>query len=177
MVIPFGPMTPTILDISTIIGTPPSRIPVDAALIGCLSNLDLKALFDDRAVETLSQEGQEPSKDDVQKLHKNFLNYNTLIIHFTGRGEASLRKGNTRPSYFTGTTSSSVIPSRINAWSRICRWRKPWLVNISSTWMSFLMMNFLYVIVKNTPATSDFPHRLGMKVKMPLFVKTGGRSS
>ncbi|KAM2246471.1 hypothetical protein ACFXTI_007286 [Malus domestica] len=55
MVIPFGPMTHTILDISAIIGTPLSGIPVDTTLVGCLSNLDLKALFDDRAVETLSQ--------------------------------------------------------------------------------------------------------------------------
>ncbi|KAM2321826.1 hypothetical protein ACFXTH_018562 [Malus domestica] len=90
IVLSFGPMTPTILDISAIIGTPPSGIPVNTTLIRCPSNLDLKALFDDRVVKTLSQEGQEPSKDEVQKLHKNFLNYNTLIIHFAGRGEASL---------------------------------------------------------------------------------------
>ncbi|KAM2215588.1 hypothetical protein ACFX1X_022700 [Malus domestica] len=93
LVLPFGPMTPTILDISAIIGTSPFGIPVDATLIGCPSNLDLKVFFDDRAVETLSQEGQEPSKVNVPKLHKNFLNYNTLILHFAGRGEASLRKG------------------------------------------------------------------------------------
>ncbi|KAM1127752.1 hypothetical protein ACFX2B_037271 [Malus domestica] len=85
MVLPFGPMTPTILDISAIIGTSPFGIPVDATLIGCTFNLDLKALFDDRAVETLSKEGQKPSKNDVQKLHKNFLNYNTFIQHFVGR--------------------------------------------------------------------------------------------
>ncbi|KAM1076986.1 hypothetical protein ACFX19_024861 [Malus domestica] len=62
MVLPFGPITPTILDISAIIVTPHSDIPIDATLIGCPSNLDLKALFDERAVEALSQEGQEPSK-------------------------------------------------------------------------------------------------------------------
>ncbi|KAM1345837.1 hypothetical protein ACFX2H_034969 [Malus domestica] len=65
MVLPFGPMTHTLIDISAIIWNPPSGVPVDATLIGYPSNLDLKALFDDRAVETLSQEGQEPSKDDV----------------------------------------------------------------------------------------------------------------
>ncbi|KAM2490943.1 hypothetical protein PS1_047762 [Malus domestica] len=86
MVLSFDPITPTILDISAIIGIPPSGIPVDAALIGCPSNLDLKSLFDERAVEVLSQKGQEPSKEDFQKLHKNFLNYNTLILHFAGRG-------------------------------------------------------------------------------------------
>ncbi|KAM2644985.1 hypothetical protein EV1_018578 [Malus domestica] len=93
MVHPFDPITLTIIDISAIIGTSLSGIPVDATLIGCPSNLDLKVLFDDRVVETLSQEGQEPFKVDVQKLDKNFLNYNTLILHFAGRGEASLRKG------------------------------------------------------------------------------------
>ncbi|KAM1176483.1 hypothetical protein ACFX15_015544 [Malus domestica] len=93
LVLPFSPMIPTILDILAIIGTSPSGIPIDATLIGCPSNLDLKALFDDQAIETLSQEGQEPSKVDVQKLHKNFLNYNTLILHFASRGEASLQKG------------------------------------------------------------------------------------
>ncbi|KAM1216804.1 hypothetical protein ACFX2J_013045 [Malus domestica] len=93
MVIPFGPITPTILDILAIIGTSSSGIPIDATLIGCPSNFDLKAMFDERAVETLSQEGQKLSKEDVQKLHKNFLNYNTLILHFAGRGEASLQNG------------------------------------------------------------------------------------
>ncbi|KAM2457977.1 hypothetical protein ACFX1W_006828 [Malus domestica] len=93
LVFPFGSMTSTILDISAIIGTSPSSIPVDTTLIGCSSNLDLKPLFDDQAVETLTQDGQEPSKINVQKLHKNFLNYNTLILHFTGRGDASLLKG------------------------------------------------------------------------------------
>ncbi|KAM1702092.1 hypothetical protein ACFXTN_025270 [Malus domestica] len=52
-----------------------------------------QVLFDERAVETLSQEGQEPSKEKIQKLHKNFLNYNTLTLHFAGRGETSLQKG------------------------------------------------------------------------------------
>ncbi|KAM2224810.1 hypothetical protein ACFXTH_018882 [Malus domestica] len=93
MVLPFGLITPTILYILAILWTSPSGIPIDAGLIGCPSNLDLKVLFDERVVETLSQEGQEPSKEEVQKMHKNFLNYNTLILYFTGRGEASLRKG------------------------------------------------------------------------------------
>ncbi|KAM1281679.1 hypothetical protein ACFX2H_022128 [Malus domestica] len=46
MVLPFGPITSTILNISAILWTPPSDIPIDTNLIGCLSNLDLKALFD-----------------------------------------------------------------------------------------------------------------------------------
>ena len=93
MILPLGPMGPTILDVSTILGTSPTGLSVDAALVGLSSNLDLKALFDARVIETLSRDGREPSKDEVQKLHKNFFNYNTLIVHFAGRGEASLRKG------------------------------------------------------------------------------------
>ncbi|KAM2044231.1 hypothetical protein ACFX1T_008582 [Malus domestica] len=65
MILPFGPITPTILDISAILGTSPSGIPVDVTIFGCRSNLDLKALFDEQVLETLSQEGQEPSKEEV----------------------------------------------------------------------------------------------------------------
>ncbi|KAM2165537.1 hypothetical protein ACFX1R_039674 [Malus domestica] len=93
MILPFGPITPIILNILAILETSPLGLPVDVALFGCSSNLDLKTLFDERAVETLSQEGQEPLKEEVQKLHKKFFNYNTLILHFAGRGEKSLRKG------------------------------------------------------------------------------------
>ena len=93
MTLPLGPIGPTVLDISAILGTSSAGLPVDAALFGSSSNLDLKGLFDARVVETLSRDGHEPSKEEVQKLHKNFFNYNTLIVHFGGRGEASFRKG------------------------------------------------------------------------------------
>ena len=93
MVLPFGPLGPTILDVSAILGTSSIGLPIDAALSGYPSPLDLKALFDERAVETLSRGDREPSREEVQKLHKNFFNYNTLILHFAGRGEESLRKG------------------------------------------------------------------------------------
>ncbi|KAM2064903.1 hypothetical protein ACFX16_028243 [Malus domestica] len=42
IILSFGPITPTILDILAILGTSPSSIPIDAAFIGCPSNLDLK---------------------------------------------------------------------------------------------------------------------------------------
>ncbi|KAM2504329.1 hypothetical protein PS1_038264 [Malus domestica] len=90
MILPFGLITPTILDISTILGTSHSGILVDAAFFGCWSNLDLKTLFDERVVETLNQKGQEPSKEEVQKLYKNFFNYNTFILHFASQGGESL---------------------------------------------------------------------------------------
>ncbi|KAM2587746.1 hypothetical protein TB1_044895 [Malus domestica] len=62
MVLPLGPVGPTILDITAILGTSATGIPIDAALSRYPSNLNLKALFDRRAFETLSSEGQIPSK-------------------------------------------------------------------------------------------------------------------
>ncbi|KAM1440274.1 hypothetical protein ACFX13_013817 [Malus domestica] len=93
MVLPLSPIGPTILDITAILGTFPIGILVDATLFGYPSNLDLNVLFDKRALETLSGEGQAPSKEEVHKLHKNFFNYNTLYLHFTGEGEEALREG------------------------------------------------------------------------------------
>ncbi|KAM2270785.1 hypothetical protein ACFXTI_038192 [Malus domestica] len=93
MVLPLGPIGPTILDITAILGTSAIGIPVDATLSGHPSNIDLKTLFDRRAFETLSRDGHIPSKEDIQKLHKNFCNYNTLYLHFAGRGEEDLREG------------------------------------------------------------------------------------
>ncbi|KAM1369978.1 hypothetical protein ACFX2F_040491 [Malus domestica] len=93
MVLPLGPIGPTILDLTAILGTSPTGIPVDAALPGYPSNLNLKVLFDKRALETLSGDGQTPSKEEVHKLHKNFFNYNTLYLHFAGRGDEALREG------------------------------------------------------------------------------------
>ncbi|KAM1322301.1 hypothetical protein ACFX2F_015287 [Malus domestica] len=90
MVLHLGPIGPTILDITAIHGTSPTGIPVDATLSGYPSNLDLNALFDKRALETLSSEGKAPSKEEVHKLHKNFFNYNTLYLHFAGRGDEAL---------------------------------------------------------------------------------------
>ncbi|KAM1136701.1 hypothetical protein TB1_034161 [Malus domestica] len=84
MVLPFGPIGPTIFDITAILGTSPTGIPIDAALSGYPSNLDLKALFDKRALEMLSGEGQGPSKEEVHKLYKNFFNYSTLYLYFAG---------------------------------------------------------------------------------------------
>ncbi|KAM2565015.1 hypothetical protein TB2_013251 [Malus domestica] len=93
MVLPLSPIGPTILDITAILGTFPIGILVDATLFGYPSNLDLKVLFDKRALETLSGEGQAPSKEEVHKLHKNFFNYDTLYLHFAGEGEEALREG------------------------------------------------------------------------------------
>ncbi|KAM1760832.1 hypothetical protein ACFX12_003667 [Malus domestica] len=93
MVLPLDPIGPTILDITAILGTSPFGIPVDATLSGDPLNIDLNALFNDRAIKTLIGEGQEPSKDEVQKIYKNFLNSNTLYLHFAGRGEENLRHG------------------------------------------------------------------------------------
>ncbi|XP_070676385.1 uncharacterized protein [Malus domestica] len=72
MVLPLGPIGLTILDITAILGTSATGIPVDATLSGHPSNIDLKTLFDRRASETLNRDGHIPSKEDIQKLHKNF---------------------------------------------------------------------------------------------------------
>ncbi|CAN6691619.1 unnamed protein product [Malus baccata var. baccata] len=101
MVLPLGPIGPTILDITMILGTSPFGIPVDATISGYPSNIDLKALFNYWAIETLREEGQEPSKEEVHKLYKNFLNYNTLYLHFAGQGERIYGRGNKKPSFST----------------------------------------------------------------------------
>ncbi|KAM2674505.1 hypothetical protein EV2_015686 [Malus domestica] len=93
MVLPLGLIDPTIQDLTAILGTSPTGIPVDSALPGYPSNLNLKALFDKRALETLSSAGQTPSKEEVHKLHKNFFNYNTLNLNFASREEEALREG------------------------------------------------------------------------------------
>ncbi|KAM2351027.1 hypothetical protein ACFXTH_005888 [Malus domestica] len=46
MVLPLGPIGPTILDITAILGTSTTGIPVDATLSGHPSNIDLKTFFD-----------------------------------------------------------------------------------------------------------------------------------
>ncbi|KAM1568297.1 hypothetical protein ACFX1Z_046741 [Malus domestica] len=46
LVLPLGPIGPTILDVTAILGTSATGIPIDAALSGHPSNIDLKTLFD-----------------------------------------------------------------------------------------------------------------------------------
>ncbi|KAM1476572.1 hypothetical protein ACFX1X_038545 [Malus domestica] len=84
MVLLLDPIGPTILDISAILKTFPSGLPIDISLSGCPSNLDLKMLFDEHAVESLMKKKQKPLKEETQKLHKNFFNYKTLIQYFAG---------------------------------------------------------------------------------------------
>ncbi|KAM2040595.1 hypothetical protein ACFX16_034510 [Malus domestica] len=84
MVLPLGPIGLTVLDVTTILGTSPSGLPVDVAISWYQFELDLKAVFEERAVEALSKDGQEPLKENVHKQHKNFFNYSTLITHFAG---------------------------------------------------------------------------------------------
>ncbi|XP_050121352.1 uncharacterized protein LOC126599007 [Malus sylvestris] len=93
MVLPLGPIGPTIIDLTAILGTSPTGILVDSALSGYPSNLNLRTLFDKRALETLCDDGQIPPKEEVHKFHKNFFNYNTLYLYFAGRGEEALREG------------------------------------------------------------------------------------
>ncbi|KAM2380727.1 hypothetical protein ACFX1X_041853 [Malus domestica] len=102
MVLPLGPIGSTILDLTAILGTSPTGILVDSALPGYPSNLNLKALFDKRALETLSSEGQTPSKEEVHKLHKNFFNYNTLYSILPADEKRLCEKENTSLSSSIG---------------------------------------------------------------------------
>ena len=92
MVLPLGPNGFTVLDISAILGTSPSGLPVDTVIPGYQFDLDLKSLLDEHAFEAVKKKDQEATKEEVQKLHKNFFNYNTLIHHFADRGEKDLWK-------------------------------------------------------------------------------------
>ena len=93
MVLPFGPAGPTVLDISAILGTPPSGASVDATLAAHSGRLDMKVLFEMRAADSLKAEDKEASKEEVHKRFKNFFNYNTLCFHFAGHGQDAIRKG------------------------------------------------------------------------------------
>ncbi|KAB2626929.1 hypothetical protein D8674_020547 [Pyrus ussuriensis x Pyrus communis] len=56
MVLPLGPIGPTVLNISVILGTSPYGLPVDVVLPGYQFNLDLKALFEERRGQVKFQE-------------------------------------------------------------------------------------------------------------------------
>ncbi|KAB2611079.1 hypothetical protein D8674_019111 [Pyrus ussuriensis x Pyrus communis] len=51
MVLPLGPIGPTVLDISAILGTSPSGLLVDVVFLGYQFDLDLKSLFDEHVRE------------------------------------------------------------------------------------------------------------------------------
>ncbi|KAM1242646.1 hypothetical protein ACFX2G_034980 [Malus domestica] len=84
MVLPLDPFGPTILDMTAILGTSPTGLSVDTSLAGYKFDSNLKMAFEERVVEDLTKGDHRPSKEEVQKLYKNFFNYNTLITHFTG---------------------------------------------------------------------------------------------
>ncbi|KAM2013374.1 hypothetical protein ACFX1T_025091 [Malus domestica] len=74
MVLFLGLISPIVLDIPAILGTFPSGLPIDTILSRYQFGLDLKKVFDERAIEVLAKKDQEASKEDVHKLHKNFFN-------------------------------------------------------------------------------------------------------
>ncbi|KAM1739122.1 hypothetical protein ACFX11_014869 [Malus domestica] len=65
MVLLLSPIGPTILNVSAILRTFPSGLPIDVSLLECPSNLDLKILFNERIVESLRKKNQEPLKEEV----------------------------------------------------------------------------------------------------------------
>lgn len=62
MVLPLDPISLNILDVTTILGTSPSGLPIDTTLSRHQFNLNLKAVFDERGVEALKKDNQKPSK-------------------------------------------------------------------------------------------------------------------
>lgn len=92
MVLPLDPIGPTVLDIMAILDTSPSSLLVDIALFGYEFDLDRKIFFYERVVEVLTKKDHVPSNEDMQKLHKYFFNYNTLINHVAGSEENKLKK-------------------------------------------------------------------------------------
>ncbi|KAM0993610.1 hypothetical protein ACFX2A_009374 [Malus domestica] len=93
MVFPLSPLGPTVLDMTAILGTSPTDFSVNISLAGYKFDSNLKAVFEEHAVEVLLKGDQRPSKEEVQKLYKNFFNYNILITHFVGSEGENLKKG------------------------------------------------------------------------------------
>lgn len=65
MVLPFGPISPIVHDISAILGTCPSGFPVDTIIPGYQFDLDFKSLFDKSVVEALKKKDQKAPKQEV----------------------------------------------------------------------------------------------------------------
>lgn len=93
MIFPLGSLGSMVLDISAILGTSPTGLPIDIALSEYKFDLDLKTIFKDRSIKALMQGDQSSLKEDEQKLHKNFFNYNTLVTHFAGSEGGVLKMG------------------------------------------------------------------------------------
>lgn len=81
-----------VLNIVAILGTSPIGLPIDTALSRSKFNLDLKNVFEERAVEALTKKDQMSSKEDVRKLQKIFFHCNTLITHFADSEGEDLKK-------------------------------------------------------------------------------------
>ena len=65
LVLLLSPIGPTILEVSAILGTSSSGLPIDAALSGYPPNLDLKLLFDEHVIKTLRKGGQKAPNEEV----------------------------------------------------------------------------------------------------------------
>lgn len=93
MVLLLGLMGPTILDVTAILDTSPSGLPIDTAFSRYQFDLDLKMVLKERTCEVLKRKDQEVPNDEANKLYKNFFNYITLITHFAGQDKSGLKKG------------------------------------------------------------------------------------
>ncbi|KAM2212813.1 hypothetical protein ACFX1S_023073 [Malus domestica] len=93
MVLPLGSFGPMVLDMTSILGTSPTGLSVNTSFVGYKFDSNLKMIFEERVVEALTKGDHRPSKKEVQKLYKNFFNYNTLITHFASSEGGKLKKG------------------------------------------------------------------------------------
>lgn len=118
---PLGLISSTILYIIAIIGISPPHLSVDATLPSFQYNLELKKVFEERAAKFLKSKDDKKvwSKEDIAKLTKICLNYNTLISNFVGKDDEPIqqkkKKKSMRLSCSTGTTSLSYVRNLTSA--------------------------------------------------------------
>lgn len=55
LILPLGPMSPTVLDITALLGRSLARFPIDVELHSYQNNIELKTIFDERAAEVLNE--------------------------------------------------------------------------------------------------------------------------
>lgn len=92
MVLLFGFIGLTILDVTAIFSTSLFALPIDITLSRYQFDLDLKTVFEEHTYEVLKKKDQEVPNDEVNKLYKNFFNYSMLITHFPGQDKSGLKK-------------------------------------------------------------------------------------
>ena len=120
MALPLGPLGPTVVDIFDILLVSPSTL------------LSLGVRRTSTLTHCLMLGPSKQSTNPRRTKFRSYIRTSSTIIPLSSpllvEGKRVSIKENMRPSCSTGTTSSSVVPNRTNAWSRTCLWPKPWPV-------------------------------------------------